>query len=195
MAFYEIQFPSKISLQSQGGPRYQTDVVVVSSGMEQRNVTWAQARRRYDVAHAARLPAASDAVKAFFHNMLGKAHGFRFKDWTDYSATIAEGKFTAISGTTFQMTKRYTSGGQTYDRVISKPVSGTVSVTGGAGVSISYTTGIVSVSSGTPTTWSGEFDVPCRFDTDALSVDVMDKNGSGELITGWHEIPIVEIRV
>ena len=43
MAFYEVQFPSSISFGAQGGPGYRTDVVVVSSGAETRNVTWAAA--------------------------------------------------------------------------------------------------------------------------------------------------------
>ena len=193
MAFYEIQFPATISFGAQGGPGYRTDVVVVSSGAETRNVTWAQARRRYDVSFAARLPTASDAVKAFFHNMQGRAHGFRFKDWTDYSATASEGKFTLLTSTTFQAYKRYTSGSQTYDRIIQKGIA-TWSITGGSGVSIDYNTGIVSVSSGTPTAWAGQFDVPCRFDTDELTGTIHDKSGT-EFIIGWDSIPIVEIRV
>jgi uncharacterized protein (TIGR02217 family) len=193
MAFYEIQFPATISFGAQGGPGYRTDVVVVSSGAETRNVTWAQARRRYDVSFAARLPTAADAVKAFFHNMQGRAHGFRFKDWTDYSATASEGKFTLLTSTTFQAYKRYTSSGQTYDRIIQKGIA-TWSITGGAGVSIDYNTGIVSVSSGTPTAWAGQFDVPCRFDTDELTGTILDKSGA-EFIIGWDSIPIVEIRI
>ena len=193
MAFYEVQFPSAISFGAQGGPAYKTDVVVVSSGAETRNVTWAQARRRYNVAFAARLPTASDAVKAFFHNMQGSAHGFRFKDWTDYSATASEGKFTLLTATTFQAYKRYTSGSQTNDRIIQKGIA-TWSITGGSGVSVNYNTGIVTVSSGTPTAWAGQFDVPCRFDTDELTGTIIDKSGA-EFITGWDSIPIVEIRV
>lgn len=193
MAFYETQFPSAISYGAVGGPGFRTDVVVVSSGAEQRNVTWSQARRRYDVAHAAREPTASDAVKAFFHNMAGKAHGFRFKDWTDYSATASEGKFTLLTATTFQAYKRYTTGSQTYDRIIQKGIA-TWSVTGGTVSAIDYNTGIVTMSSGTPTAWAGSFDVPCRFDTDELNGVIIDRSSAG-LIVGWSSIPIVEIRV
>ena len=193
MAFYEIQFPSSVSFGAQGGPGYRTDVVVVSSGAETRNVTWAQARRRYDVSFAARLPTASDAVKAFFHNMRGRAHGFRFKDWTDFSAVAAEGKFVALGGTQFQAYKRYTSGSQTYDRIIQKGIA-TWSITGGTLSAIDYNTGIVTMTSGTPTAWAGSFDVPCRFDTDELSGVIIDRSSSG-LIVGWQSIPIVEIRV
>ena len=192
MAFYETQFPSNISYGAVGGPAFKTDVVVVSSGMEQRNMTWSQARRRYDVAHAAREPTVSDAVKAFFHNMRGRAHGFRFKDWTDFSAVAAEGKFVALGGTQFQAYKRYTSGSQTYDRIIQKGIA-TWTITGGTGVSIDYNTGIVT-STGAPTAWAGQFDVPCRFDVDELNGLIIDRSSAG-LIVGWSSIPIVEIRI
>jgi uncharacterized protein (TIGR02217 family) len=193
MSFYEVQFPSAISYGAVGGPAFKTDVVVVSSGAETRNVTWAQARRRYDVAHAAREPTASDAVKAFFHAMSGKAHGFRFKDWTDFSTVAADGKFTSLGGTQYQAYKRYTtSGGQTYDRIIQKGIA-TWTITGGTGVSVDYNTGIVT-STGAPSAWAGSFDVPCRFDTDELSGVIIDKSSAG-LIVGWSSIPIVEIRV
>jgi uncharacterized protein (TIGR02217 family) len=43
-------------------------------------------------------------------------------------------------------------------------------------------------------TWTGEFDVPCRFDTDQMKGDVIDKHPNGSLIVGWQSIPIVEIR-
>jgi len=193
MAFYETQFPAAISYGAVGGPGFRTDVVVVSSGAEQRNVTWSQARRRYDVAHAARLPTASDAVKAFFHNMNGRAHGFRFKDWTDYAATASEGKFTLLTSTTFQAYKRYTSGSQTYDRKIQKGIATWV-ITGGTVSAIDYNTGIVTMTSGTPTAWAGEFDVPCRFDVDELSGTIISRSGSN-LVVGWSSIPIVEVRV
>lgn len=40
-------------------------------------------------------------------------------------------------------------------------------------------------------TWSGEFDVPCRFDTDELRAEIV---GPGPILR-WDGIPIVEIRV
>jgi uncharacterized protein (TIGR02217 family) len=43
-------------------------------------------------------------------------------------------------------------------------------------------------------TWTGEFDVPCRFDTDQMKGDIIDKLPTGDLIVGWQSIPIVEIR-
>lgn len=42
--------------------------------------------------------------------------------------------------------------------------------------------------------WSGEFDVPVRFDSDSMKLDVVDKNASGPLIE-WGQIPLVEVRI
>jgi uncharacterized protein (TIGR02217 family) len=43
-------------------------------------------------------------------------------------------------------------------------------------------------------TWSGEFDVPCRFDTDQMRGVIANKSG-GQYVVDWESIPIVEIRI
>lgn len=63
------------------------------------------------------------------------------------------------------------------------------------GYTIDYSTGIVTLTSpgdhadDTEWTWSGEFDIPCRFDTDQMDVNYNDYN-----ILQWNSIKIVEIR-
>lgn len=42
--------------------------------------------------------------------------------------------------------------------------------------------------------WSGEFDVPCRFDSDEARIAIIDRSASGGLLYQWSGIPIVEIR-
>jgi uncharacterized protein (TIGR02217 family) len=43
--------------------------------------------------------------------------------------------------------------------------------------------------------WSGQFDVPARFDTDEMKKQVMDRNGpNGDLLVDWGSIPIIEVR-
>jgi hypothetical protein len=39
MAFHEVRFPTDISYGSSGGPEFSTDIVITSSGHEQRNIT------------------------------------------------------------------------------------------------------------------------------------------------------------
>lgn len=199
MSFVEERFPADISYGSSGGPQYATDVVASISGHEQRNIQWSQARARYNVAHGVKTKTQLDTLIAFFRARKGRAYGFRFKDWTDYTATtqtIGTGNGTT---TQFQLVKRYTSGTTTEIRTITKPVSGTVTVfvNGTAqtsGVTVNTTTGVVTFGtapvSGANVTASFEFDVPVRFDTDRLSA-TLEAYG----VHSWLDIPLIEVRV
>ena len=191
--FLDIRFPIKISLGAEGGAEFLTDIVVTASGFETRNQNWTQQRMRFDVAHAARREEAWRKLQAFFLVCKGRAHSFRFKDWTDFECANGSGIFqTADTGspTGMQMYKVYTFGGQTYYRKITKPVSGTITITGGG--TLSYSSGIVE--GGSPSAWYGEFDVHARFDTDAMRSETIERMPSGELLVGWQSIPIIEVR-
>jgi uncharacterized protein (TIGR02217 family) len=199
MTFHEIQFPNDIAYGSSGGPEYLTDVIVLYSGHEQRNLNWEAARARYNVAHGVKTQAQLATLIAFFRARKGKAYGFRFKDWTDYQATgqpVGTG-----DGTTavFQLSKTYESGPAGETRVIQKPVAGTVTIYVNAaaqtgGVSVDATTGQVTFTappaSGAAITADFEFDVPVRFDTDRLSAS-LDHYES----YSWADVPLVEIRL
>lgn len=199
MTFVETQFPTDISYGSSGGPAYSTDIVVTHGGYEQRNSNWSKARARYDVGHGIKTKAQLDELIAFFRARKGQAHGFRFKDWTDYEAsnqTIGTGD---NSTTTFQLVKTYTSGAVTETRTITKPVSGTIniyldSVLQESGVSVDTTTGIVTFNSapGNNVVVSAdfEFDVPVRFATDQFSGVIENYKTHS-----WPNIPLVEVRV
>lgn len=43
-------------------------------------------------------------------------------------------------------------------------------------------------------TWAGQFDVPCRLDTDEFKGEIIERGPNGELIQAWTSIPILEIR-
>jgi uncharacterized protein (TIGR02217 family) len=139
-----------------------------------------------------------EALQAFFRARFGKAYGFRFKDWSDYQA-VAQNLGTGNgSQTAFQLLKLYSSGGYSYSREIKKPVSGTVkiylnSILQSSGFSVDHATGIVTFSAapagGVNVSTDFDFDVPVRFDTDALAV-----RADGPGIFVWDAIPIVEIR-
>ncbi len=199
MSFVEVQFPADISYGSTGGPEYSTDVVELNSGYEQRNVNWAEARAKYNVAHGVKTQTQLNALIAFFRARKGRAYGFRFKDWTDYS--IIGQNIGTGNGTTkiFQLVKTYVNGGISENRNVKKPVAGTVvvylnSVVQNSGVSYDTTTGSVTFStapgSGVAITADFQFDVPVRFDTDKLAA-TLDSYGSNS----WLNIPIVEIKI
>ncbi len=188
--FLDIQFPPLISFGAEGGAEFLTDIVITASGFETRNQNWSQQRMRYDVAHAARREEAWRKLQAFFLVVKGRAHSFRFKDWTDYTCASGSGVFQdADSGSPLgkQMYKVYTFAGQTYYRKITKPISGKVTTDA---VGLDYTTGIAA----SGTTWYGEFDVHARFDTDAMRSETLNRTPDGELLVGWQSIPLVEVR-
>lgn len=156
MAFLEIQFPVGIARGAAGGPGYNTTMVVVNSGAEKRNQNWSAPLGVWDVAHGVKSQAQMDALIAFFRVVKGRANGFRFKDWLDYQATIANGLLGAGVGTglpTYQLVKRYSNAAGSEDRSITKPVAGTltpyrntVEVVAGSGAgqyAVDTTTGIV----------------------------------------------------
>ena len=188
--FLDIRFPPKISAGAVGGPEFLTDVVIVASGQETRNQNWTNERLSYEVSHAARREEDWRELASFFRVVYGKAHSFRFKDWTDYVCESGDGVFlTADTGSPLgvQMYKKYTFSGQIYYRKITKPISGKVTTDA---VGLDYTTGIAS----SGTFWYGEYDVHARFDTDAMKHETITPQDDGELIVGWQNIPIVEVK-
>src|SRR5215472_6880564 len=138
-SFDEVQFPPSISFGATGGPGFSTKVIILSSGYEARNQNWSLARAEYDISTGIKTKADMDAVIAFFYARAGRARGFRFKDWKDYQAT-SEPVF-ALGGGNYQLAKSYVSGSVGYQRLITKPVAGTISVSGGG--SVDPTTGII----------------------------------------------------
>jgi uncharacterized protein (TIGR02217 family) len=137
MAFHDTRFPVNISRGARGGPERRTQIVELSSGDEERNATWSDSRRRYDVAYGIRKADDLAAVVTFFEARGGRLYGFRFKDWSDYKSSlpsVATSRTDQSIGTgtgalkTFQLVKRYTSGAQTWTRTITKPVAGTLLV-------------------------------------------------------------------
>ena len=207
MAFHEVRFPDNISRGARGGPERRTQIVELASGAEERNASWANSRRRYDVAYGIRRADDLAAVVAFFEARNSRLHGFRFKDWADFKSCLPSGNPGPTnqpigtgngSATLFQLTKRYTSGAQSWTRTITKPVAGTVTIAlngtpQASGWSVSTTTGLITFATapaaGVAITAGFEFDVPVRFDTDALDV-TLDLERLGSITS----IPLLEIR-
>ncbi|MDD3029237.1 MAG: DUF2460 domain-containing protein [Alphaproteobacteria bacterium] len=199
MIFHEVRFPSDIAYGASGGPGYSTSVVQTASGYEQRNQNWSAARGKWDVSSGLKNVDQLETLIAFFRARKGRAHGFRFKDWTDYAATDQQIGLGDDETQTFQLIKAYESGTGNETRTITKPVSGTVvvyvdGVEVTTGVSVDTTTGIVTFSeapeSNTIITADFEFDVPVRFDVDEMDVSIENFH-----LHEWSDIPIIEIRV
>lgn len=191
------RFPEDISYGSVGGPEYLTNVVEIDSGALIRNSVWTYGRHSYDVAYGVKTQSDLETLLNYFHMVLGRGIGFRYKDWLDYKSCVTEDTpaFTDCNigtGTgalaTFQLRKGYTVGGTYYTyRNILKPVTGTVKV-GVAGVqktqtthwNVNTTTGIITFTAGNipgagaAVTAGFEFDVPVAFASDRLNVNLND---------------------
>jgi uncharacterized protein (TIGR02217 family) len=126
-SFHEVRFPDNIAYGATGGPEFATTVVATGGGHEKRNINWAQARGRWDVASGLKEQAQIDELIAFFRARRGKAYGFRFKDWTDHKATAQLLGTGDDALTQFQLGKHYPSG-SVMRSVPSKPVAGAVKV-------------------------------------------------------------------
>jgi uncharacterized protein (TIGR02217 family) len=208
MGFDDVRFPVAISRGSSGGPERRTEIVVTGSGAEERNSRWAESRRRYDAGFGIATRDELHAVLAFFEERRGRLHGFRWKDHADFKSCAPGRAVSALDqelGTgdgarsAFQLVKRYGSGLRDYVRTITKPVAGsvTVAVAGvtAADFSVDGLTGVVRFAAGSippegaRVTAGFEFDVPVRFDTDQLRIN-LSHFAAGEI----PEIPLVEIR-
>ncbi len=208
MAFDDIRFPAGISRGATGGPERRTEIVVLGSGAEERNSRWADSRRRYNAGYGVKSLNDIHDVVRFFEERRGRLHGFRWKDHMDFKSGPPQQAVTALDqaiGTgdgvnlSFQLVKHYGTGLRDYVRTITRPVAGTVTVAVAGIVSGNFTadplTGLVTFSAGfapavgTAVTAGFEFDVPARFDTDQLKINL-----AGFSAGDIPDIPVVEIR-
>lgn len=210
-AFHEVLFPLDIALKSSGGPQRRTDIVALGSGREERNARWAHSRRKYDAGYGVKTFEALSAVVAFFEERRGQLYGFRWRDRIDHSSAAPGAAVTPLDqaiGTgdgvnaAFALSKTYGSIYAPYQRPVVKPVAGSVriAVNGveaveGTAFTADATTGVVTFHtghippSGAAVTAGFLFDVPVRFDTDYLEVD-MSAFAAGAI----PKIPLVEIK-
>jgi uncharacterized protein (TIGR02217 family) len=207
--FHEVRFPLRLALGVSGGPVRRTDIVNLSNGRENRNQRWRNSRRSYDAGSGVKSIDDLYAVLEFFEARGGQIYGFRFRDPVDWKS-CAPGR--AVSATdqaigtgdgttaTFQLIKTYGDAGGSWRRRIVKPVAGSVVIAVGGEVKplsayrIDTATGIVTFAAGqvppagAPVTSGYEFDVPVRFDTDRIDVNLAHFD-AGRIPT----IPLTEI--
>lgn len=195
MAFDEVQLDPKISYGATGGPKWRTIVVTSDSGYEQRIQPQLNARLSWNISSGVKSQAQMAALIVFFRARQGKTRGFRFKDWTDYKA-LNEKFWTGFGSGTMRLLKTYSDAGHSEVRLIKKPVTGTVTIDGHDpsfySLTIDYTTGIITGADDTfkesDHHWSGEFDVPVRFDTDEMTLNLADFSSRN-----WDSIPVIEL--
>ena len=209
-SFHDVRFPTAISFGATGGPERRVEIVALTSGREKRNLRLAHSRRHFDAGTGVRSLADLYEIVAFFEARRGSFHGFRFRDPFDMKSCAPDAAplpGDQLLGTgdgaiaAFRLVKRYGEGGDAYARPIAKPVQATVRVavdgaerTDPADFSVDHAAGLVSFAPGAipppgaKVTAGFEFDVPARFDTERLAVN-LSAFKAGQI----PSIPIIEI--
>jgi len=183
MNFHDVRFPAALSFGSLGGPERRTEVVTLANGFEERNTPWA-----HDAGVGLRSLDDVETMIAFFEARQGQLYGFRWKDWSDYRSCSATAEISFEDqviargdGETadVQLIKCYRSGEACYERPLSKLVRlglDGVEVQEGVDWNADLGTGMVRFSHppdmDVEITAGYEFDVPVRFDTDAIQVRI-----------------------
>jgi uncharacterized protein (TIGR02217 family) len=206
IAFDDVRFPTAISRGATGGPERRTEIVTLASGREERNTRWAHSRRRYNAGFGVKSLDDLHEVIRFFEERRGRLHGFRWKDHADWKSCPPQQQVSALDqpigtgdglATSFQLVKRYGSGLRDYVRTITRPAAGTVraAVSGieTTAFTVDAATGLVTFTTapaaGAAITAGFAFDVPVRFDTDQLSINLQSFT-AGQI----PDIAIIEIK-
>jgi uncharacterized protein (TIGR02217 family) len=217
MSFFEVEFPRALSFKAVGGPSWNTYVVDVASGAEQRNRNWAKVRGKWTVslmtpASADTRQSFADALETFFLMIGGRADGFRFYNHLSFYASNQA--VVAATGGGIQLQRVYTLAGRTYTRTITKPITANVKdyqgnalantvvikTSGGstrdpASYTVDHATGIVTGTVATSDTASFQYHIPVRLDTDDFQVQIEDSDVSGgDPIVSWNSLTLVEVR-
>ncbi len=208
MSFEEVRFPTGIALGARGGPERRTEIVTLGSGREKRNARWAHARRKWDAGWGIKTVGALSEVVTFFEERRGRLNGFRWRDRLDHSSALPGAVVTPFdqtlgtgdgARTQFQLIKAYGTGDDPYLRPIVKPVAGTIRIAvDGAeiadGYAVDTATGAVTFAAppeeGAQVTAGFQFDVPVRFDTDYLEVDLAAFEAGA-----IPSVPVIEVRL
>jgi uncharacterized protein (TIGR02217 family) len=206
--FHDVRFPLAVSFGATGGPERRTEIVTLGSGREERNQRWFASRRRYDAGTGVRNRNDLQQVVEFFEERRGRLYGFRYRDPLDNKSCgpgdqpSAGDQLLGVgdgSQAAFALKKRYGDAFLPYDRPILLPVSGAVLVEAGGltrveGGDFTLADGIVTFlphavpAEGEAVTAGFRFDVPARFDTDRLEIN-LSRFEAGSI----PSIPIVEI--
>jgi uncharacterized protein (TIGR02217 family) len=206
MAFHATRFPLDVALGAHGGPERLTDVVALSSGAEERNSRWANSRRRYNAGYGVKSRADMQAVLAFFEERRGRFHSFLWRDGLDFSSNGGSGTPTPLdqaigtgdgATTQLQLVKQYGVSFDPFLRPITKPVAGSVRIAVGgselmSGFAVDTLTGLITLATApaaaAAVTAGFLFDVPVRFDTDRLDIEL-----TGFEAANAPSIPVIEV--
>lgn len=195
MAFHDVKFPGTPEWGVSGGPRFRTTTIVTASGFEQRNVEWDDPLRRWQITLSSLSVEEFESLADFFLARQGSAHSFPFRDPADFAVeAMVFGEGDGVE-TEFPLARVYADTVTPRTRRITRPRPATVSVfVGGVltAATVDRDGGMVTFSSapadGAVLSWSGEFDIPARFESDEANWTLEGP------FTSWSGLSLVEVR-
>lgn len=174
--FDDVRLPADIEQGSHIGPMFQTTIVPLSSGAEQRNADWEQEKLTADISYGVmakqnRRDVADSfaAVMRFYRARMGRWRGFRFRDWSDFQ--VEQEPVTMLNASYGLLTIEYDN----YKRILTRPVLSSLSFSTGPGTAWQMLAGgliLFNTPPGPNVTFACEFDVPVRFDNDVAQVSL-----------------------
>ena len=187
----------------QGRQQRNNSRTVAQGGQQRVNINWARTLRQYDIGFIPMLPATWQTIEGIFEVTEAGAYGFLLEDPKDCSTTVSTGKASLISGSNYQLFKRYTSTGssRTKDRNITRPrATGFAIYTSGTPIG-TYTldsdTGIIAIPSNPAAatlTWSGTFYTPVHFASDDLDWELMRSGNPDQRLIAGRSVTLQEVR-
>lgn len=177
MTHVSSRLPTSVELGAVWRAKMQLEIVQNDGGFEDVNRRWEDFLREFEVGYpvsrrdSSLLAQVTDAFLATG----GGEYSFDFRDWRDHQVTDEPFAIGDGATTIFPLIKSHAFGTVTHVRRIFRPVSPITLKKNGvetsSGFTVDYNLGIVTftaapVGGGTPDSWSwsGEFNVPVRFD-------------------------------
>lgn len=177
--------------------------LATEGGAETVNTLWVQALRSYELASVPRTIDQWKEIEALHEITAGGAYAFLLEDPKDHKVASGEGKASLVSGSTYQLKKRYAfpNTSRYHDRTITRPKTGIAVTYNGStvgGWTLDATTGRITfgspVADATLLGWSGEFYVPVHFTQDEIDWDLVAPGLYEARYVAAPTIPLAEIR-
>ena len=204
-AFDDVPYPLALGRDASCAPEFSTSIAVTASGHERRGSLWSDARLHYDVGPGVRSEEELGTLIAFFRARRGAARGFRLADPFDFSSNGMTGTPTMLDqliglgdglADRFRLIKRYGLADDPQIRPITRPRTGTVTVSVDGQPATGWTLepgGVIAFaaapSEGAAIRAGFLFDVPVRFASDRLDI-----SGAAFMAGEAPSVPLIEIR-
>jgi uncharacterized protein (TIGR02217 family) len=179
MAIIATRLSSAVEMGFSSAPRRRTLVEEFNNGNESRIGMWDYPKHYYSARYATFDEEQHDELLNAVHATRGRLYSLLFKDWSDYKAVSQQLSPSVGTQDPVQLVKGYTFGSETSNRVIRKPVEALTTIYEDTGSGPDMKVGVLDDATGlfTPSsnwqagthTWTGEFLVPVRFDSDEIT--------------------------